>query len=206
MRSIKFGVLMTLLAAPLAAQDNAPPEGWMVRLDRADRGESLQFQNMPPGFHLTTNRAAGVFYHPDRVASGEYKLSSTIYLFDPGERHRESYGLIFGGSDLQGSGQAYTYFIIRDTGEFLIKRRHGETTSDVMAWTATDAIMAYPGGDEQGKNTLGVVVGAETVDFYINDTKVASLPRSNVDTDGIVGVRANHGLNLHVTDVTVERM
>lgn len=204
MRWIKLTALATVIAAPLAAQDG-PPAGWMSRLDRPGASGSLEFNNMPPGFHLTTNSAAGVFYHPDSTASGQFRFSATVFLFDPGQRHREAYGIVFGGRDLQGAEQAYTYFLIRDSGEYLIKRRHGSTTSDVVGWTATDAVMKYPGGDEQARNTLSVVAGAENVEFYVNETMVRSVPRADLNVNGVVGFRANHGLNLHVAELKVER-
>ncbi|MCZ6916576.1 MAG: hypothetical protein O7I93_07355, partial [Gemmatimonadetes bacterium] len=143
---------------------------------------------------------------PSMTARSEYTLTSTVFLFDPGRRHREAYGVFFGGGDLQGDGQAYSYFVIRDTGEYLIKRRKGSSTETVVDWTTTDAIMKYPGDGEQAKNVLEVVCGAESVDFYVNGTKLTSLPRNQLDVDGIVGLRLNHALEVHVSELRVEQM
>ena len=202
---IKSLVLALALTAPaLNAQEGGRPEGWKVRFDRASASDAdLTFVTMSPGWHITTG-PAGIFYNPSNSGTGEYRVESTIFLFDPGRRHREAYGIIFGGHDLEGEGQAYNYFLIRDTGEFLIKRRNGGSTETVVPWTPTSAIMPFPGGDEQAKNVLAIECGAETVDFFINGEKVTSVPRSQLDTDGVVGFRVNHGLNLHVTGLTVE--
>jgi hypothetical protein len=41
------------------------------------------------------------------------------------------------------------------------------------------------------------------VDFMINGTKVASRPRADLAVDGVVGLRVNHNLNLHVSKLEV---
>jgi len=161
---------------------------------------------MDPGWHITTGQGAGIYYDPGWTASGNYKVSTTIFLFDPGRRHREAYGIFFGGRHLADVGQSYSYFLLRDTGEYLIKTRQGAETANVVGWTASDAIMEFPGGDEQAKNVIEVAVGSTMVDFYVNGTKVHSLPRSEIDTEGTLGLRLNHGLNMHVSEVKIEKM
>lgn len=208
MRSVRLGIATLLVALPLATAPSAagqegPPAGWKVRTDKPDASASdIQFVDMPPGWHITTGPAA-IFYQPDRTAEDNYRIQSTIFLFDPGRRHREAYGVLFGGRDLEGDGQAYSYFLIRDTGDFLVKRRTGGDTESVVPWTHSDAIMKYPGGGEQAKNTLAVEVGTEAVDLYINGQKVTSVPRSKLDTEGVVGLRVNHMLNVHVSELEV---
>ena len=44
--------------------------------------------------------------------------------------HPEAYGVFIGGSDLQAANQKYTYFVIRQDGKFLIKRRAGNGDAD----------------------------------------------------------------------------
>ncbi len=46
-----------------------------------------------------------------------------------------AYGLFVGGQDLEGDDQKYLYFLIRRSGEFLIKTRAGDETSVVHPWT-----------------------------------------------------------------------
>ncbi len=197
-----------VLSAPGAAQEQPKlerPADWKVRFDRAGSPDSaLYFVTMPPGWHVTTGPAA-ILYNPATSASGQYRIETTIFLFDPGRRHREAYGIFFGGRHLEGDEQAYTYFLIRDTAEFLVKRRTGATTADVLPWTATSAIVKHAGGSENAKNVLAVECGPRTVDFYVNGEKVASVPRADVDTNGIVGLRVNHSLNLHVSELKVEK-
>lgn len=207
MRSIVLlAAALTLQVGPLSAQEGEWPAEWKVRFDRANASRSdIEFVTMSPGWHVTTGPAA-ILYNPERTASGTYRIQATIFLFDPGRRHAEAYGILFGGQDLEGDQQSYSYFLIRDTGHFLVKRRTGGSTEEVVDWTPSEAIMKYPGGGEQAKNVLAVECGPETVDFYINDTKVTSVPRGQLDTDGVVGLRINHELNVHVSELAVESM
>ena len=39
--------------------------------------------------------------------------------------------------------------------------------------------------------------------FLVNGTEVASQPRSDVDADGITGLRVTHLLNVHIDDISL---
>ena len=187
------------------------PEGWEVRLDKPDpsakigAGEdaAIFFVNMTPGWHITAHKQA-IFYHPANTAEGSFKAKSSIYLFDPGERDREAFGMFVGGQNLDSDTLEYVYFLLRNTGEFLIKRRKGAETSVVVDWTKSDAMKVHPHDETDSVlNELEVHAGLDEVSFNVNGTQVAGLPRSDVDVDGVVGLRVNHGLNLHVSDLAV---
>ena len=46
-----------------------------------------------------------------------------------------------GGKGLDGAGQQYLYFLVRQDGSYLIKRRDGEKTSDVSkGWVPSEAV------------------------------------------------------------------
>ena len=181
------------------------PAGWHVRLDRPDRGtaDQVMFTEMAPGWHVTTGPAA-LLHHPDSTASGSYRLEADVFLFDPGER-REGYGLFFGGRDLEGVGQQYTYFLLRRDGSWLVKTREGDETAVVRDWTQHEAVNDWEGraeGEQTVRNRLGVEVGADEVVFFVNDTELTRIPRDQLPpTDGIFGLRVNHSLNLHVTSL-----
>ncbi len=204
------GSLTLAATGPATAQDDGgPPPGWMVRTDGGGHGaaEGLEFTEMPPGFHIMTG-PAGIFYHPAQRADGAYRVEAEIFLFDPGNR-REGFGLLFAGTELDGDGQAYTYFLIRRDGKYLIKRRDGSETATIQEWTDHSAITTWENrGEDQAtlKYVLAVQVGASAIAFYVNDSEVARIPRDGLSTDGVAGLRINHGLNLHVTrlDVTTD--
>ena len=171
------------------------PAGWQARLDNAAKLDGVKFEAAGGGVHVTSG-PAGIYYKPDHKATGSYETHATFTQLEPAA-HPEAYGLIIGGNDLQGENQKYTYFLIRQDGKFLIKKRDGASTPNVMSWTENAAIKK---ADTSGKmtNALSVEVGADKVRFLVNGTEVASQPRSQIDTNGIAGLRVNHNLNVQV--------
>lgn len=190
-------------ASASAHAQGSMPEGWKMRLDR-DAGADLSFVSMPPGWHITTGPAA-IFYDPAQTASGQYRLEADIFLFDPGSR-AEGYGILFGGSDLEGTDQSYTYFLLRRDGRYLVKKREGSSTSIIQDWTAHPAIVTWEErgeGEAAALNVLAVQVNEKNVIFQVNGRNVVLLSPEEMPTDGIVGLRVNHGLDLHVRRLEV---
>ena len=218
-RYLSLALLLLMPAVALAQPDPQNPEGenlatpptWTVRLDRPNpdvvigadaESADIFFVNMTPGWHVTTGPAA-IFYHGESMAHGDYRLEATIHLFDPGER-REAYGVFMGGQNLDADDISYDYFLLRNTGEFLVKRRTGAETSLIQDWTAHESIKTYGEGSESSeKNQLTVEVSGDMVTFSVNGAEVANMPRSEVNTEGMVGLRINHALNVHISDLSV---
>jgi hypothetical protein len=196
------------LAAPASAQlpKGEFPDGFRVRTDDpAQSAADIVFVTMRPGWHITTGPSA-ILYDPALHGTGTYRVESETFLFDPGDR-LEAYGLLLGGRDLSEAGQSYTCFMIRHTGEFLIGRRRGERTETITEWTKHPAITTWAGTGEAGtaKNVLVVEVEPDVVRFQVNGSEVASLPRDRIDADGVVGLRVNHGVNVHVSSLVVTK-
>lgn len=192
-------------------EDGILPPGWTFRPDQLDHPHELGtdstadvfFATMTPGWHVTTG-PAGIFVHPASTADGAYSVSSDMHLFDPGDR-REAFGLYFGGADLDSDAQAYTYFLIRQGGQFLVKERAGAETKTLVDWTSNDAILSFDESSGSSvMNSLMVEVGADTVAFSVNGVQVGWLPADSIRTDGQLGFRVNHGLNLHISSLNVE--
>lgn len=201
--------------APLEAQapgevDSAAhqtrPDGWRIVTDQVEADTSeIYFATMEPGFHVTSGPAA-IYYHPDSTATAPFRAEVETHLFDPGGRN-EAFGIFFGGSDLTGSYQAYTYFLVRRSGEFLVKRRMGTSTETLEGWTAHPAVVGWDEreqGAESVRNVLGVEATADGLIFSVNGSEVTRLDRSSqLAVDGIVGVRINHALNVHVSGLRI---
>ena len=195
--------LATVATAPAHAQNDDFPEGWEVRFDRDGSSmEDVSLATMPPGIHITTGPAL-IAYHPDSVATGDFRIESEIFLFDPGRR-REAFGFFIGGSDLQGADQRYTYFLLREGGEFLVKARSGTETPLVQDWTAHSAIVSFatkPADASTARNVLVLEAEGDQLRFSVNGEQVWSGSREGLATDGVFGLRVNHGLNVHVTTI-----
>src|ERR1700756_5654468 len=110
-----LAVLALVAVMPLLAQ---VPKGWMLRVDRSteasdpDAPGPIKLVPTGSGFHVTTPQAA-VFWNPANTATGNYTLKGTFKLIKS-TGYLEYYGLIFGGSNLEGAGQEYLYFVITD--------------------------------------------------------------------------------------------
>lgn len=198
---VTLALTLSLAGAAQAQEQLERPDAWKTRFDRPAPDSALYFVEMPPGWHITTG-PSGILYLPSQQAEGTFRVRSEIHLF-PGEQ-REGFGIFIGGRDLDGAERSYLYFLINGGGRFLIKRRVGEETEVLVPWTEHSAVAQNPGTDESTQNVLSIHAGAEQVEFLINGERVTSLPRAELDCDGIVGLRVNHGLNLHVTELAID--
>jgi hypothetical protein len=197
--------LVMALAAPLLAQ---APKGWKMRVDRSssasdpDAPGTIKFMQMGSTLHAITPQAA-VFWNPSNTASGAYTLKGNFTLMKP-SGHTNYYGLVFGGSNLEGANQSYTYFLVAQDGTWLVKKREGDAASDVIAKTPNAAVKK-PGADGKSTNALEVRVGADKIDYVVNGTVVQSTPKTGVKTDGIYGVRVNHLLEVQIDGLAVSK-
>jgi hypothetical protein len=199
--------LLTLITVPLAAQ---APEGWMVRIDRStsasdpDDTPKLRFVTMGKGMHVTGG-PAGTFWHPTNTATGNYTARATFVLQKP-SGHTNYYGLVFGGEDIGGPKQNYIYFMVAQDGTYYIKHRAGEETHDVTKPTPHAAVQK-PNEKGQSTNTLEVRVGAKDISYVVNGQTVHTTPKSGMTakTDGTVGIRVNHQLDVHVEGFQVQK-
>ena len=212
-RSLTTLSLLALAAAPLAAQNAADPThkveggalpaGWMGRTDHAtDKLTDAKFVAMGSGYHVTSGPAA-IYWNPKNVTTGPFTASTTVTQ-TKAPMHPEAYGIIFAGSNLDKADQSYAYFIVRGDGKFLVNHRAGDQVHKLIPWTENAAIVK---ADANGKATNKLTVDAtkpDSVRLLVNDKQVAALPMSHLGkTDGIVGVRVNHNLDVHIGGLTV---
>jgi hypothetical protein len=197
----RFTLMLALagfLVTPLMAQ---APEGWEVRVDQSanaadpDDVPELMVMTMGNGFHVKGG-PAGTFWNAANTGQGDFAAKATFNLMEPSS-HNNYYGLTFGGEALADAGQKYTYFLVAQNGNYLIKTRAGENVSDIVGSTANAAINT-PGADGKSTNMLEVRVAGDTISYVVNGTVVHTGPKGDTVTNGIVGVRVNHVLDVHV--------
>jgi len=207
-RHMAVAVLVLLGVVSLVAQ---APEGWRVRVDRStsasdpDAVGDVKFVATKSGFQATNPQAA-VFWNPAHSVTGNYVLKGTFTLMKP-SGHVNYYGLVFGGSALEGPEQNYLYFMVAQDGTWLIKRRVGDaTTENVSAKTPSDAVKK-PDAGGTSTNALEVRVMADTIAYVVNGTVVHTTPKTGLTakTDGISGIRINHRLEVLVDGFAVSK-
>jgi hypothetical protein len=208
-RHFVVAVLLLLTVAPLNAQ---APKGWKLRVDRSmsasdpDAAGDIKFVEVGSGFHATNPKAA-VYWNPANTAIGNYTLKGTFKLVRTGG-HSEYYGLLFGGSGLDGPAQSYTYFMVEQDGTWLIKSRNGSSTAQVASSGSPSDAVKKADASGTSTNALEVRVMPDKVEFVVNGKVVNTTPKSGqaVKTDGIYGIRINHMLEVQVDGFGVSKM
>jgi hypothetical protein len=207
--------ILVLAATPLAAQmsgmkEHDPdkkaeggklPAGWSGRTDKATANlEDAKFVTMGSGYHVTSGPAA--IYWKDRV-SGPFTASATLTQ-TKAPMHPEAYGIFFMGNQLDTPAQSYAYLVVRGDGKYMVRHRAGSDLHTIVDWTESPAVHK---ADASGKATNTLTVDAsrpDSVRLSVNGTQVAAMPGAHVgSTDGAVGLRVNHNLDVHVSDFTV---
>lgn len=204
-RLLTLSVIIALLVVSVFAQ---APEGLRVRVDRstsaADPDDTQQLKTVAAGKGFrVTGGPAGTFWNPAHTATGNYTARAAFTLMKP-SGHNNFYGLIVGGSALDAPSQAYLYFVVSQEGTYLIRARNGEQVEDVKGYTPHAAIQK-PGANGQSVNTLELRVAGGNVSYVINNTVVHTAPKGSLTTDGVVGVRVNHQLDVQVDGPEVVR-
>jgi hypothetical protein len=119
-----------------------------------------------------------------------------VFLF-PGTS-TEGYGLFLGGRNLGETGAEYLAFLMRRDGQVAVERHQGGATNAAVPWTPAAAIKCVT-GDSTARNVIRVSVERDSLLFDVNATRVASLARGDLPSEGHFGFRTGADLNLHVT-------
>lgn len=226
MRTFSVLALTTLLATPLAAQGNpadpdkkaagtgAVPTGWAFRLEKpTDKIDDVKFVTMGAGLHFTSG-PPGIYWRDADAAPGSFH---TLATFSQTKKpaHPEAYGLFVAGKDLKGAGASYVYLIIRGDGMYSIrqggaagaKSTNLTTGGNANGWLASDAVVKEDSAGK-AKNTLEVAGDAATkkLTFTINGQKVGEVDAPGGSVAGLVGIRMNHNLDVHVEGFAVHKL
>ena len=207
----KLMFLMVTAAAPLAAQVQqeakpwAPPAGWTVSTDKAANAADTKFVTMGSGFHVTSGPAA-IYFNSANQGTGAFTANASFGVRSGGsDGHFEGYGLLIGGTDLNDAAkQQYFYYLVRGDGKFFFAHRAGAEVHKLVDWTESAAV------NKQGENgavsqVLSIQVTADSVHLSANGKRVHSRAKGQLRTDGQVGLRVNHNLNLHISAFEVKQ-
>lgn len=211
MRRTLVALALLAVALPVSAQQHAHghhaggefPPGWQGRVDRENQQLSeVRFMQMGSTFHVITGPHV-ILWHPERAATGEFTASAT-YRLDRVPERREGYGMFVGGRDLDGPDQDYLYFLARHDGSYMIRHRAGGEVHTLAEWTEHEAVNR-PAEGAPATNTLSIMATAGEVRFLVNDQVVQTLQRvPMLNTDGIVGLRVGHHMDVHVPELVIE--
>ena len=181
------------------------PAGWTVRSDGNAGNANVKVVPMGKGMHVTLGPAI-ILYQDKHAGNGPFHTLATFTQTKP-STHPEGYGLFFGGQALGGAGQKYTYFLIRQDGKYLVKRREGDKTTDVTKGWVESAAVKKPAGQGSVTNLLEVDAKRDPskVGFMVNGEPVYTMDAKAGDVNGTVGLRVNNNLDVHVEGFDVHR-
>jgi hypothetical protein len=209
-RSVTSLSLLVLVAAPLSAQmkekdptikvaGGALPAGWSGRTDKpSDKLADAKFVTMGSGYHVTSGPAA-IYWSDKSMVKGPYTATATFRQTKK-PQHPEAYGMIFGGNKLDTPEQSYFYVLVRGDGKVLLNHRAGADVHKLMDWTE---VAAAKKEDASGVATNTISIDAskpDSVRLSVNGARVGAVPGA---TDGAVGLRVNHNLDVHVSDFKI---
>jgi type IV secretory pathway TrbL component len=196
MRSIPLALLALSIAVPATAQHDADrtvagggqlAPGWLARTDGGAPFDNIKFEEKGSGWDISVGPAVTLYRASDMAQKG----------------HGHGTGLIFGGTDLQSAEQVYSYFLVRGDGSYIIKTRTGDGTAEVAGWTKHAAINESELANMS--NEVAVRVAGNDVIFLVNGAEVNRAPKSDMYTDGIVGIRLNHNLDMHIDNFEIRQ-
>ena len=173
--------LIAAAAVPVAAQ---VPAGWKMRMDVGGG----------PGT---------IFWDPAHTVKGVYSVKATFTLMKPSETVTH-YGLIFGGTGIEGSSPTYVYFTIAQDGSFQIRHRAGSEVHEMDK--SLHFSIRKPDASGKSTNTLEVQVAPTAVSYLINGAVVDATPTragtgsytETERTNGLVGVRLDDRIDVQV--------
>ena len=190
--------------ADLSHGGSGVPPGYVAVTDKADADISGAKYTVAGGSWEVQTGPAHIVYAAGDSASGVYAVTATIEQLEK-PKHPEAYGVFFGAHHLDDRGaERYGYFIVRGTGEYLIKVREGDKTTSVVPWTASPNV---PKEDASGKASYDIKVhfAPDTAHFLVNGKLVAAVAKKDLPSEGVAGLRINHNLHLKVQPVTIAK-
>ena len=188
-----------------SAVADADPNAYRFRLD-SERSDPAEFRITEEGEAVRIQTGpAGIVYHPaDSVNSGNFRIDAVFTQYEAPLGYREAYGVFVGGRELDGPELEYTYFLVRPTGDFLVKRRVGENTEVIVDWTPHPAVVQVLAEGDEPENHITIEASDGQINFIINGRLAHSMVVSEARPHGIAGLRANHRLDVRVTEWSVD--
>lgn len=223
MRANALIALALVGAAPLAAQadpDNkvagggTMPAGWTARLEDSTASiANVKFAPMGNGLHFTTG-PAGIYWRDGDAVTGSFHTVAT-FTQTKAPTHPEAYGLLVAGKDLKGPNASYIYLIVRGDGMYSIRQggAAGARSTNLTeggnrnGWLANATVAKQDSATGKATNKLEIAGDAATkkLTFSINGQKVHEMTAPN-GVGGIVGIRMNHNLDVHVDGFAVHKL
>ncbi len=157
---------------------------------------------------------AMLFWNPANKGTGDFTVSATFSepKYMSSNDHPHPYGVFIGGSNLDNDKTTALYCAAYGRGTFIVREFGPGVTNVNGRGTANDAVHKAAGRGEQVEQTIALQVKGDNVSCIINGTTVGTYPKSDLigpgkltSTDGIVGIRVAHNVDVNVKDFKVTK-
>lgn len=182
------------------------PVGWKLLADKGGKGrDSTVLTEMAPGVHIRSGPSA-LFWSPVKnTGKGTFTATATMYLGPPTTATPVGYGMFFGGKEMGSPNARYTEFLVRNDGNFMVRRHEGAKVVMIHDWSYVAGIGRHGGQyDHIIRNIFRVVVEPTMVTLMCNKVVVITLPRREVAPDGEFGMRIGAEQEMTVDAMGVE--
>ena len=154
------------------------------------------------------------FWNPANTGAGDFTVSATFTepKYMSSNDHPHPYGVFIGGSNLDNDKTTALYCAAYGRGTFIVREFGPGVTNVNGRGASSDAVHKAAGRGEQVEQTIALQVKGDSVSCLINGTSVGTYPKSDVvgpgkltSTDGIVGIRVAHNVDVNVKDFKVTK-
>jgi hypothetical protein len=158
---------------------------------------------------------AMLFWNPANKGTGDFTVSATFTepKYMSSNDHPHPYGVFIGGSNLDNAKTTALYCAAYGRGTFIV-REFGPDVTNINGnrGAASEAVHKAAGRGESVEQTIALQVKGDSVSCIINGTTVGTYPKSDLvgagkltSTDGIVGIRVAHNVDVNVKDFKVSK-
>ena len=157
---------------------------------------------------------AMLYWNPANKGTGDFTVSATFTepKYQSSNDHPHPYGVFIGGSNLDKANANALYCAAYGRGTFIVREFAPGAVNLNGRGAANDAVHKAAGPGQPVEQTIALSVKGDTVTCSINGTVVATYPKSEVtgagkiaSTDGIVGIRVAHNVDVNVKDFKVTK-
>lgn len=174
------------------------PKGFIGTADDGRKAEGANYRENGGEWEVTTG-PAHILFSPGDTTSGVFTVATTYDQLAAPD-NAEGFGLFIGGTDLGTPAMRYTSFVVRGTGEFLVRVREGSSSRDIVGWTSSDAIVKQD-ATGWGRYRIAIQARADSVRFLVSGRPVAAVKADAIPTRGIAGFRISRNSRLMVDHI-----
>ncbi len=222
-----FAVAVTVLASSVVAQqdlDRVVPgggitgAGWqgnVIDANSLKQGRSINDSKfVASGDTIEINAGPNnIYWNPAHVGTGDFTVKATFAESNhlKHSNHPHPYGLFIGGVDLNTPKPGLVYCSVYGNGNFIVRgfspsSPNGLFTLGTSRRAGSHAAIRKAGADGTVTQDVALSVKAGNIECAVNGQVVATYPVAEAigegklkTTDGIVGLRIGHNLDVKIT-------